>query len=97
MSELIQVIQAIEAVKAIQTGEATPLDPMGSNTVWVYDALVHSQYTCDECAAYDGTRFRGDEIDAQFPYHIPVSSVRIFAMVHPNCRCELLLVEVVST
>lgn len=60
-----------------------------SHTWWIYDARVTSPRTCQVCIALDGTHYRGDEIDAAFPFHIHMRVNAVKAMVHPNCRCVL--------
>lgn len=56
---------------------------------WIYDARMTSPKTCPVCLSLDGTHYRGDEIEAAFPYHLHMAVNRIKAKVHRFCRCVL--------
>ena len=60
---------------------------------WIFDARVTSPVTCSLCIGLDGTHYRGDEIEAAFPYHIHLRVNAIKARAHmprdPYCRCVL--------
>ena len=62
---------------------------------WVYDAK-NDEKTCDDCDTLDGQKFEiGDisELEAIFPYGEAEGRDLFRPNVHPNCRCEIILLE----
>jgi hypothetical protein len=64
-------------------------DPYSPHNWWIFDAKQTSPKTCPVCQSLEGSHYRGDEIQAAFPYHIQKTANKIKAKVHPHCRCLL--------
>lgn len=59
--------------------------------IFVTDA---SSKSCDLCSRLNGMTFQGEDIERMFPYAVRVDYSLIMPMVHPNCKCELILLEI---
>jgi hypothetical protein len=63
---------------------------------WIFNSRNDAK-TCDECQDLDGQTFEiADiaELGEEFPYGEAEGQDLFRPYVHPNCRCEIILVEV---
>ena len=63
---------------------------------WMFNAKGDGK-TCDDCDNLDGRVFDlqdVSELEEFFPYGEIESSSHFLPHVHPNCRCEIILMEI---
>jgi hypothetical protein len=106
---LAKVAQAISAVRAVEAEQAvikataalTALEASKRFTArtmqrWIWNAKGDDK-TCPECDSVDGLTVEItdiSELEAIFPYGEAEGTDLFYPRVHPNCRCELVLLEV---
>ena len=73
----------IQAVKAVQDYTAK----------WFEFVALSDTRVCPECQRYDLSVMSRKEIAGTFPYLEKLSDTVWLPHVHPNCRCELRLIE----
>lgn len=82
------VAAALEAQKRIP-GPLRGYGFFGENDWWLFIAVMDN-HTCMQCQDYaDRGIFNGVDLRRLFPYLEVESENRVWANVHPNCRCFL--------
>jgi len=82
-AELSEIAEIAELASKIQE----------TKQFWMFIA-VGDDVTCDACNRFDMSLMTRKEIQKTFPYLINYSDGLWFPMVHPNCRCMLILWEI---
>jgi hypothetical protein len=56
-------------------------------------ATALDEVVCENCSPLNGEVFTEDEVDEWFPDYQEITPDVIQANIHPNCRCELLMIS----
>lgn len=93
MMSVLQAVQAVQNVEAVDSLKRIPPEYrqsfFGEYDLWLY-VPVYDDKLCPKCEAHAFTQvFRGTELRSTFKYLEIADEDKIFANVHPNCRCEL--------
>jgi hypothetical protein len=72
---------------------AEALGLLESTYTYMFVAVVDDT-TCQQCMQHDTKTYTLDDITRLFPYTQQVDYSLIMPLVHPHCRCMLVLLEV---
>ena len=89
MLKAVQAVQAVMDKKWIPE-ELTSVTFFGENDWWFFFPLIDAR-TCERCQEFGERReFSGADLRSTFPNLEIENANRIWANVHPNCRCFLI-------
>ena len=79
MRSVVKLVEVVRAVEATQQ--------------FFIFIPVWDQKLCDQCLRYERAVMTRREIEGTFPYLEKVNAELWLPHVHPNCRCELRMME----
>ena len=94
LQRCVSAVKSVKAVIAVNSlrripEEYKPQTFFGEHDLWIY-VPIYDEKLCPTCEAHARDLvFRGSELRSKFKYLKIIDDGRIYANVHPNCRCEL--------
>jgi hypothetical protein len=96
LQRIIAAAEALEAFKAFYAFRCFTARIMQR---WVYNSQSDNK-TCDDCDWLDGKTFEIEDVsefEGVFPYGEAEGADLFHPNIHPNCRCEIILLETYLT